>query len=133
MQLGAELLLTATDFSPSLAHTSDVLKANGNRFFGWIMPTLKTSDFVVLQTVGLDASVVSGTAHVSLTAALELLPNGLCVLLASHRTGSSRHAHIAAFRVMGRQAIVVGGLTTAGQGRARPERSDHEQHSHCHP
>lgn len=102
MQLGAELLLTATDFSPSLAHTSDVLKANGNRFFGWIMPTLKTSDFVVLQTVGLDASVVSGTAHVSLTAAFELLPNGLCVLLASHWTGSGCHTHIATLRVMGK-------------------------------
>lgn len=66
---GAEPMLTVSDFSPSLAHTSDVLKANGNRFFGWIMPTLKTSDFVVLQTVGLDASVVRPTLSVYLTAA----------------------------------------------------------------
>jgi hypothetical protein len=48
--------LTA-DFSPTPAHSPDVYA--GNRFFGWIMPTLRTSEFTVLQTVGLDAAVVS--------------------------------------------------------------------------
>lgn len=45
------------DFSPTPAHSPDVY--SGNRFFGWIIPTLKTSEFTVLQTVGLDAAVVS--------------------------------------------------------------------------
>lgn len=59
------------------------------------MPTLKTSDFVVLQTVGLDASVVSATAIVFLTAAFELLQDVLYVLLSSGGTSSDRHPHIA--------------------------------------
>lgn len=46
-----------TDFSPTPAHSPDVY--SGNRFFGWIIPTLRTSEFTVLQTVGLDAAVVS--------------------------------------------------------------------------
>jgi hypothetical protein len=45
------------DFSPTPAHSPDVYA--GNRFFGWIIPTLRTSEFTVLQTVGLDAAVVS--------------------------------------------------------------------------
>ena len=38
-------------FSPHEAH------AHG-AFFGWIMPTIRTSEFTVLQIVGLDAAVV---------------------------------------------------------------------------
>jgi hypothetical protein len=52
--LRSELMV---DFSPTVAHSPDAL--NGNRFFGWILPTLRTSEFTVLQTVGLDAAVVS--------------------------------------------------------------------------
>lgn len=47
------------DFSPTPAHSSDNQKASGGRFLGWIMPTVRTSEFTVLQTVGLDAAVVS--------------------------------------------------------------------------
>jgi hypothetical protein len=39
-------------FSPHEAHVHD-------SFFGWIMPTLKTSEYTILQIVGLDAAVVS--------------------------------------------------------------------------
>lgn len=45
------------DFSPTPAHSPDAL--SGRTFLGWIMPTLRTSEFTVLQTVGLDAAVVS--------------------------------------------------------------------------
>jgi len=38
-------------FSPHEAHAHQA-------FFGWIMPTIKTSEFTVLQIVGLDAAVV---------------------------------------------------------------------------
>jgi hypothetical protein len=38
-------------FSPHEAHSHQA-------FFGWIMPTLRTSEFTVLQIVGLDAAVV---------------------------------------------------------------------------
>lgn len=38
-------------FSPHEVHTK-------NTFFGWILPTLRTSEFAVLQIVGLDAAVV---------------------------------------------------------------------------
>lgn len=98
------LLIRAADFSPSLAHTSDVLKANGNRFFGWIMPTLRTSDFVVLQTVGLDASVVrqKRSALEYLTLAAKLFPNGLHFLLTFDGTGSSGDSYTAAIRVLGK-------------------------------
>ncbi|KAK8846853.1 hypothetical protein IAR55_005941 [Kwoniella newhampshirensis] len=44
------------DFSPTLAHTPDSQSAS--QFFGWIIPTLRTSEFTVLQTVGLDAAVL---------------------------------------------------------------------------
>ncbi|ORX34475.1 hypothetical protein BD324DRAFT_636070 [Kockovaella imperatae] len=43
------------DFSPTPAHEPD---AHHGRFFGWILPTLRTSEFTVLQTVGLDAAVL---------------------------------------------------------------------------
>ncbi|ODN85669.1 membrane protein [Cryptococcus wingfieldii CBS 7118] len=47
------------DFSPTPAHDSDSIRSSSSsRFFGWIIPTLKTSDFTVLQTVGLDAAVL---------------------------------------------------------------------------
>jgi hypothetical protein len=38
-------------FSPHEAHAH-------NAFFGWILPTLRTSEYSVLQIVGLDAAVV---------------------------------------------------------------------------
>ncbi|KAF8876644.1 hypothetical protein BD779DRAFT_1804233 [Infundibulicybe gibba] len=38
-------------FSPHEAHAH-------NAFFGWIMPTIRTSEFTVLQIVGLDAAVL---------------------------------------------------------------------------
>ncbi|WRT64883.1 uncharacterized protein IL334_001819 [Kwoniella shivajii] len=47
------------DFSPTPAHSPDPQSASGkSRFFGWIIPTLRTSEFTVLQTVGLDAAVL---------------------------------------------------------------------------
>ncbi|OWZ67604.1 hypothetical protein AYX14_04653 [Cryptococcus neoformans] len=47
------------DFSPISAHDPDAHYTPGtNRFFGWILPTLRTSEFTVLQTVGLDAAVL---------------------------------------------------------------------------
>lgn len=39
-------------FSPHEVHDHE-------SFFGWVLPTLKTSEFVVLQLVGLDAAVVN--------------------------------------------------------------------------
>ena len=38
-------------FSPHEAHAHQA-------FFGWIMPTIRTSEFTILQIVGLDAAVV---------------------------------------------------------------------------
>ncbi|WVQ84128.1 hypothetical protein IAT38_006275 [Cryptococcus sp. DSM 104549] len=47
------------DFSPTPAHGPDSqFTSSWTRFFGWIIPTLKTSEFTVLQTVGLDAAVL---------------------------------------------------------------------------
>ena len=43
------------DFSPTPAHSPDAHQGN---FFGWILPTLRTSEFTILQTVGLDAAVL---------------------------------------------------------------------------
>ena len=40
-----------TGFSPHEAHVHGA-------FFGWILPTLRTSEYSVLQIVGLDAAVV---------------------------------------------------------------------------
>jgi hypothetical protein len=39
-------------FSPHEAHAHQA-------FFGWILPTIRTSEFTILQIVGLDAAVVS--------------------------------------------------------------------------
>lgn len=38
-------------FSPHEAHAHQA-------FFGWILPTMRTSEFTILQIVGLDAAVV---------------------------------------------------------------------------
>ena len=38
-------------FSPHEAHAHQA-------FFGWILPTIRTSEFTILQIVGLDAAVV---------------------------------------------------------------------------
>ncbi|OCF40913.1 membrane protein [Kwoniella heveanensis CBS 569] len=47
------------DFSPTAAHSPDAQSSSStSRFFGWIKPTLRTSEFTVLQTVGLDAAVL---------------------------------------------------------------------------
>lgn len=46
------LLNDRAGFSPHEAHAHQAL-------FGWIMPTIRTSEFTVLQIVGLDAAVVS--------------------------------------------------------------------------
>jgi hypothetical protein len=43
-------------FSPHEVHSK-------SSFFGWIIPTLRTSEFTVLQIVGLDAVVVSTVPH----------------------------------------------------------------------
>lgn len=43
-------------FSPHEAHAHAA-------FFGWIMPTLRTSEYTVLQIVGLDAAVVSPSCN----------------------------------------------------------------------
>ena len=54
-QFGHNLLPDLQDtfkgFSPHEVHSK-------NTFFGWILPTLRTSEFTVLQIVGLDAAVV---------------------------------------------------------------------------
>ncbi|WOO82803.1 Calcium permeable stress-gated cation channel 1 [Vanrija pseudolonga] len=41
------------------AHWPDV-QGTANSFFGWIVPTIRTSEYVVLQSVGLDAAVLLG-------------------------------------------------------------------------
>ena len=43
-------------FSPHDAHTH-------TSWFAWILPTIKTSEFTVLQIVGLDAAVVCIDLH----------------------------------------------------------------------
>lgn len=45
------MLTQPIGFSPHEAHAHQA-------FFGWIMPTIRTSEFTVLQIVGLDAAVV---------------------------------------------------------------------------
>lgn len=46
-----EYSISIAGFSPHEAHTQQT-------FFGWIMPTIKTSEITILQIVGLDAAVV---------------------------------------------------------------------------
>lgn len=43
-------------FSPHEAHAH-------NAFFGWILPTIRVSEYAVLQIVGLDAAVVCPNGH----------------------------------------------------------------------
>jgi hypothetical protein len=45
-------LKSPSDFSPHEAHAHQA-------FFGWIVPTMKVSEYTVLQIVGLDAAVAS--------------------------------------------------------------------------
>lgn len=56
-------------FSPHEAHAHTA-------FFGWIWPTLKTSEYTVLQIVGLDAAVV---CNVRTETSSSCLPNPLAV------------------------------------------------------
>jgi calcium permeable stress-gated cation channel len=53
---GLRQLTCTTGFSPHEAHAHSA-------FFGWIIPTLKISEYTVLQIVGLDAAVVSQLEH----------------------------------------------------------------------
>lgn len=51
MQRPALLNVEYADFSPHEAHLH-------TKLFGWIIPTVKTPELVILQIVGLDAAVV---------------------------------------------------------------------------
>ena len=46
------LIQRVAAFSPHEAHAHQA-------FFGWILPTIRVSEYAVLQIVGLDAAVVS--------------------------------------------------------------------------
>ena len=81
-RLWETFLIPSLGFSPHEAHAHQA-------FFGWIMPTIRTSEFTVLQIVGLDAAVVSyATVNTSYLIvrfpASQLLQNGVlslfCVL-----------------------------------------------------
>ena len=61
-------------FSPHEAHSHQ-------SFFAWILPTIRTSEFAILQIVGLDAAVVSYIGIPSLHP--EALPGRLLSGLAS--------------------------------------------------
>ena len=70
------------DFSPHEAHARQA-------FFGWILPTIRTSEFTILQIVGLDAAVVGGIStplpakshHSSKISAVELLQDVILLVL----------------------------------------------------
>lgn len=66
-------------FSPHEAHAHQA-------FFGWIMPTIRTSEFTVLQIVGLDAAVVSTTPHLI-----------KCVLISARSSSISSRCHSISF------------------------------------
>jgi len=51
------LNLMILGFSPHDAHTH-------TSWFAWILPTIKTSEFTVLQIVGLDAAVVCADRYI---------------------------------------------------------------------
>jgi len=51
-RLQQNALLDCIGFTPHEVHDTGSL-------FGWILPTFRTSEFTVLQLVGLDAAVVS--------------------------------------------------------------------------
>lgn len=48
-------MIRSLAFSPHEAHAHQA-------FFGWILPTIRTSEYTILQIVGLDAAVVR-SAH----------------------------------------------------------------------
>jgi len=82
-------------FSPHEAHAHQA-------FFGWILPTIRTSEFTILQIVGLDAAVVGGIStplcvkayHGSKTSAIELLQDViLLVLCLFHFRRGNPHAN----------------------------------------
>ena len=82
-------------FSPHEAHAHQA-------FFGWILPTIRTSEFTILQIVGLDAAVVGGIPiplRVELiidskTSAVKLLQDVvLPVLCLFHIRGGDPHAN----------------------------------------
>ena len=58
----------ASGFSPHEAHAHQA-------FFGWILPTIRTSEFTVLQIVGLDAAVVCGLFVASISAKYDAAPS----------------------------------------------------------
>ncbi|WVQ74072.1 hypothetical protein IAR50_003655 [Cryptococcus sp. DSM 104548] len=80
------------DFSPTPAHDSDSIRSSSSsRFFGWIIPTLKTSDFTVLQTVGLDAAVLLNFYKMAFTlfGLASVLALAVLIPLNLFRTGST--------------------------------------------
>ena len=51
-------LVAGVLFILSLRGLSSPASSRQGNLFGWIIPTLRTSEFTVLQTVGLDAAVL---------------------------------------------------------------------------
>jgi hypothetical protein len=66
-------------FSPHKVHDSDGL-------VGWILPTLRASEFTVLQIVGLDAAVVGAGLSLFACHALSLIDFPLAKLLSFYKT-----------------------------------------------
>ena len=58
LQLTRALIERDTGFSPHEAHAHTA-------YLGWLWPTLKTSEYTVLQIVGLDAAVVRTATDIS--------------------------------------------------------------------
>jgi len=82
-------------FSPHEAHAHQA-------FFGWILPTIRTSELTILQIVGLDAAVVGGMPapfrvkanHGSKISVVKLLQDViLLVLCLFHIRGGDSHAN----------------------------------------
>jgi len=82
-------------FSPHEAHARQA-------FFGWILPTIRTSELTILQIVGLDAAVVGGMPapfrakanHGSKIPVVKLLQDViLLVLCLFHIRGGNPHAN----------------------------------------
>ena len=57
MQLTRALMEECTGLSPHEAHAHTA-------YLGWLWPTLKTSEYTVLQIVGLDAAVVRANTNI---------------------------------------------------------------------
>ena len=86
--MGAEA--DGVDFTPTLEH-SDLKTKSSQTMLGWILPTLRTSEFTVLQTVGLDAAVVSEGVSEGRRAegvVAQLLPDGVPAVLAVRILGA---------------------------------------------